>query len=246
MLPAFTRLKQRTMPILVTVPGIMSDARTWAPLAEALYPRLAGVHVADTTRDATLEEMAARALTATEGPLIVAAHSMGGRVALEMGRQAPARIKAMILSSTGAEPAGPGEPAHRQTRIDQANADMTRFARDWAPKVLAPENRSDEALLARVRAMVEACPAEVHERQNRALLVRPDAFAYIGAFNFPVLLMTGEHDHLSTPEVHAGIAKAIPDAESRVIPRAGHLLPFEQRERVSELVSDWLTARGIL
>lgn len=234
------------MPVLVTVPGIMSDARTWAPLAEALRPRLDGVHNVDTTRDATLAEMAARALAATEGPLIVAAHSMGGRVAMEMGRQAPSRIKAMILSSTGAEGPGPGEPAHRQARIDQANADMAGYARDWAPKVLAPANVADEALLARVRAMVEACPAEVHERQNRALLARPDAFAYIGAFGFPVLLITGDQDHLSTPAAHAAIAAAIPDAESRVIEGAGHLLPFEQPERVVAVVGDWLTARGIL
>lgn len=163
-----------------------------------------------------------------------------------MGRQHPGRIRAMVLSSTGAEPVGPHEPAHRQARIDAANADMTRYARDWAPRVLAPQNAGDAHLLARVRAMVEACSPAVHERQNRALLVRPDAFAYIGAFDFPVLLITGEQDHLSTPDVHARIAAAIPDAESRVIPGAGHLLPFEQPDRVAALVGDWLTARGIL
>ncbi|MEJ2022482.1 MAG: alpha/beta fold hydrolase, partial [Maritimibacter sp.] len=91
------------MATLVTIPGIMSDARTWAPVAQALESQVDGVHVADTTKDATLEAMATRALRETEGDLIVIAHSMGGRVAMEMGRQAPERIKAMVLSSTSAE-----------------------------------------------------------------------------------------------------------------------------------------------
>ncbi len=56
------------------------------------------MHVADISRDATIEDMAARSLAETDGELIVLAHSMGGRVALEMGRQAPDRIRAMILA----------------------------------------------------------------------------------------------------------------------------------------------------
>ncbi|MFC6762376.1 alpha/beta fold hydrolase [Sulfitobacter porphyrae] len=66
------------MATLVTIPGIMSDARTWAPVAQDLEPNVDAVHVADTTKDATLEAMATRALNDTIGDLIVMAHSMGG------------------------------------------------------------------------------------------------------------------------------------------------------------------------
>jgi pimeloyl-ACP methyl ester carboxylesterase len=79
------------MTTLVTIPGIMSDARTWSTVAEAVSLEEATVHVADISRDATIEDMAARSLAETDGELIVLAHSMGGRVALEMGHQAPDR-----------------------------------------------------------------------------------------------------------------------------------------------------------
>ncbi len=234
------------MATLVTIPGIMSDARTWTPVADALKPYVSGVHVADTTSDATLEGMAHRALAATEGELIVIAHSMGGRVAMEMGRQAPERIKAMVLSSTSAEGSGAGEAAHRQSRIDEANADMISYARNWAPKVLSKAGAQNDALVAGIRQMVIDCGPEVHERQNLALLHRPDATAYIGDFPFPVLLITGDEDHLSTKPVHDAIAAQIPDAKSVVIDGAGHLLPFEQPEAVAQTVLGWLQERSLI
>lgn len=129
------------MAVLVTIPGIMSDARTWAPLARDLESQVDGVHVADTTQDATLETMAARALRDTQGDLIVVAHSMGGRVAMEMGRQAPERIKAMILSSTSAEGPSASERAHREARIKEANADMADYAMNWAQGLVKAERR---------------------------------------------------------------------------------------------------------
>jgi len=234
------------MATLVTIPGIMSDARTWAPIAQDLKIQVDGVHVADTTKDATLEDMASRVLSDTTGDLIVIAHSMGGRVAMEMGRQSPERIKAMILSSTSAGGPGANEQEHRQTRIDEANADMSGYAKNWAPKVLSKENAQNDALVAQVRQMVEDCGAAVHERQNLALLHRPDATTYIGDFPFPVLLITGDQDHLSTKEVHDAVAAKIPDATSIVLAGAGHLLPFEQPKAVSETVRNWLQEKSVI
>lgn len=234
------------MTTLITVPGIMSDSRTWAPVADALQDYVECFHTADTSKDDTLEAMAARALSDTKGDLIVIAHSMGGRVAMEMGKQAPERIKAMVLSSTGAEGPGENEKAHRETRIAEANADMKSYARNWAPKVLSSDNAKNEELIANVRAMVEDCSAEVHERQNLALLHRPDATQYIGKFAFPVLLITGAEDHLSTEAVHSAIAAQIPDSKSLVLANSGHLLPFEQPEVVAQTIQKWLKEKAVI
>lgn len=230
---------------LVTIPGIMSDARTWAPIAATIGSRVDSVHVADTGQDNMLTAMARRALDATEGDLIVLAHSMGGRVAMEMGRLAPTRIRAMVLSSTGHEGPSDDEEPKRLARIAEGNADMAAYARNWVPKVLSKANATNESLVQHIRQMVEDCPAEVHERQNRALLSRPDASRYLGDFDFPVLLMTGSEDHLSTPQSHGEIAALIPDAESIVIDGAGHLLPFEQPEKVAQAIIEWLDRRHL-
>ena len=234
------------MTTLVTIPGIMSDARTWAPIVDALRARVDAVHLADTGQDGMLTAMARRALDATEGELIVFAHSMGGRVAMEMGRLAPNRIRAMVLSSTGHEGPSEDEEPKRLARIAEGNADMATYARNWVPKVLSKDNARNDSLVQRIRQMVQDCPAEVHERQNRALLSRPDASRYLSEFDFPVLLMTGSEDHLSTAEAHGQIAALIPDAESIVIEGAGHLLPFEQPQKVTGAIVEWLDRRSLL
>lgn len=233
------------MTTLVTIPGIMSDARTWSAVVKHIKPYGATVHAADTRLDATIEDMAARALVDTDGDLVVLAHSMGGRVALEMARQSPDRLRAMVLANTNTEGLGDHEIAHREARIAQANADMAAYARDWVPKVISAASTRKPDLVASIMKMVEDCPPEVQERQNRALIVRPDAERYLDQLRFPVLMVTGSEDHLSSRASNDEAAKRMRDAEVRVIGDAGHLLPFEQPQKLSETILDWFSRKGI-
>jgi pimeloyl-ACP methyl ester carboxylesterase len=234
------------MTTLVTIPGIMSDARTWSAVAEAMNLEGAtAVRVADTSRDTTIEEMAARALAETEGDLIVLAHSMGGRVAMEMGRQAPDRIRALVLANTNAEGLGEHEPAHREARIAEANAGMTAYARGWVPKVISAASKQRPDLVAAILKMVENCPPEVQERQNRALIARPDATTYLRELSFPVLLLTGAEDHLSSRASNEAVAKLLIDADVQVIEDAAHLLPFEQPRELAATILRWFGRKEI-
>ncbi|PKA43707.1 alpha/beta hydrolase [Rhizobium sullae] len=233
------------MMTLVTIPGIMSDARTWGPVAQAMAPPGSTIHVANTSLDATIEGMAARALAETDGNLIVVAHSMGGRVALEMGRQAPDRLRAMVLANTNAEGLGDHEIAHREARIAEANADMAAYARGWVPKVISAASKRKPQLVASIIKMVEDCTPEVQERQNRALIARPDATRYLRQLSFPVLLVTGSEDYLSSRASNDEIAKRLKDAEVRVIDDASHLLPFEQPQELSQTILLWFARKDI-
>ena len=233
------------MTTLVTIPGMMSDARTWDAVAQAIKPKGTTVHAADTSRDATIEEMAARALAETDGNLVVVAHSMGGRVALEMGHQAPTRLRAMVLANTNTEGLGDQEISQREARIAEANADMAAYARGWVPKVISAASKGRPQLVASIRRMVKDCDPKVQERQNRALIARPDATRSLHRLGFPVLLVTGSEDHLSSRASNEEIAKRLKDAEVRVIGDAGHLLPFEQPQELSETILRWLARKDI-
>lgn len=224
---------------LVLVPGLMSDRRTWAPLAAALAGSYQ-VHDADTALDDTIEAMAWRVLAAVPGEMVVVAHSMGTRVAMEIGRLAGGRVRAMVLANGAPGAAHAGEAVKRQGRIDAANADMAAYAATWVPTVVAKGNLGAGDLAARVRQMVVDCGPEVHARQNRALLTRPDAAGYVGGFGFPVLLVTGDQDHLAPEADQVAFAGLFPRAEVRVIAGAGHLTPFEQPEAVVAVVCAWL------
>lgn len=226
------------------VPGLVSDARVWAPLAQALERDGRGpVHHADITRDDTIPAMAARLLDEVAGPLIVAGHSLGGRVAMEIARQAPDRVRGLILANTGHNARAEGEEPKRQAKIDLAHADMTRLAAEWLPPMLDPARTGDTALVGDLTEMVLAAGPEVHERQIRALLDRPDAATYLGRITCPVLLLTGAQDQWSPAPQHHEIAAMTRDAEVQVIDAAGHFMPVERPELTCAAILGWLSRR---
>ena len=72
---------------------------------------------ADTRQHDTITGMAEAALAQTNGQLVPIGLSMGGYVALEMARLAPARISAMALFSTHCRQDNDAQRAYREQAI---------------------------------------------------------------------------------------------------------------------------------
>jgi len=81
---------------------------------------------------------------------------------------------------------------------------------------------------------------EIHERQMRALLDRPDASASIGAYTAPLLLMVGRQDQWSPVAQHEAIAQLCTQARLEIIEDAGHFAPVEQPAAVAGLLAGWV------
>lgn len=225
------------MATVLLIPGLVSDGFVWAAAAAALAPL--PVVVADVTTQATIEDMARSLLARHEGRLVLAGHSMGGRVAMEMARMAPGRIAGMALLNTGMHAKREGEEAKRQAMIDLAHAQgMAGLAAAWLPGMMNAKAPPDPALMAGLTAMVCRMTPEIHERQLRALLSRPDAAASL-AYSGPMLLITGAEDAWSPVAQHQDIALLCPQARLEIIPEAGHFAPVEQPARVARLLADW-------
>ncbi|HCL63334.1 MAG TPA: hypothetical protein DIC56_00495 [Rhizobium sp.] len=230
------------MTTLVFIPGLLSDSSVWQPIAEAAKA-LMPIHHADVTRNASIPSMASRILGEIDGHLIAIGHSMGGRVAMEMARQAPARVRGLVLANTGYHPRRDGEDTKRQQMIDLGNRDMEALADLWLPPMLDPSRTDDTELLERLKAMVLHAGPAMHERQTRALLDRPDAGAYMADISCPILLVAARQDGWSPIAQHREIAEAAPDTELVVIENAGHFAPVERAEDVADAICDWLSRR---
>ena len=93
---------------LLLVPGLMCDALVWRHAMAELGPSVMTwvPNVPDLDRIETM----ARALVAEApaGPFALAGHSLGGRVALEVLRQAPHRVERLALLDTGWQALPPG------------------------------------------------------------------------------------------------------------------------------------------
>lgn len=226
---------------ILLIPGLICDGHVWAATQAALSPRPA--IVADVTMQPTITAMAADLLARHDGALIVAGHSMGGRVAMEMARLAPARMAGLALLNTGIHPRKDGEEAKRQALIDLAFAEgMERLAEHWLPGMMAQGLTPDPQVMAGLTDMVARMTPEIHARQMRALLNRPDASQTIDAYRGPMLLLAAWQDQWSPVAQHEEIARLCPQARLEIIEAAGHFAPVEQPQAVAGLLAQWMSS----
>lgn len=223
---------------IILISGLLCDETVWQPLLAQLGK---DASVADLSTQDNLTKMAQDCLAANAGTLRVAAHSMGARVAMEMARLAPERIERLVLLDTGIHPLRDGEAAKRDeiVRFTYENG-MEALAERWLPGMVYEQNRSNAVLMQNLTEMVLRKNADLHARQIKALVDRPDASAYLSRITCPVLLVVGRQDQWSPVSQHEDMLNFLPDARFEVIENAGHFSPLEQPETVSKIVADFL------
>ena len=231
-----------TAPTLCLLPGLLCDATVWQPQVAALSGK-AEIHVADLWGPNSFAAMAEKVLDETRGPLAVAGHSMGARVAFEMWRLAPERMERLALLSTGFHPAGPQEEPKRMALVKLAfEQGMAAVAERWLPPMMHPDRVHDEALMAPLRAMVCRATPEIFEGQQRAGLSRPDAGPYLERIACPTLVLCGREDSWSPVPQHEEMARRIPNARLALVDHAGHMVTVEQPDPVNRALTDWLSS----
>jgi pimeloyl-ACP methyl ester carboxylesterase len=190
--------------------------------------------------------MARGVLAQVPGDLSIAGHSMGGRVALEMVRLEPQRIRALALLDTGTAAlasgiAGEREIAGRQALVALARTEgMAAMAREWVKGMVHPARLADRPLIEEIVAMFARKSAAIFANQIRALVNRPDATQLLGAIHMPTLVLCGAEDAWAPPARHREMAAAIPDAALEIVPECGHMCTMERPEAVSSALARWL------
>ncbi|WP_028035267.1 alpha/beta fold hydrolase [Chelativorans sp. J32] len=229
-------------PTLVLIPGLLSDGIVWRRAVESISTVLP-VAVADLSTQDHITRMAEDTLSAHPGPLYLAGHSMGARVALEMVRLAPDRIERLALCDTGIHPRKEGEEARRQVLVELAYREgMKALADQWLPPMVHSARHTDRVLMSELCAMVERMSPELHERQIRALLDRPDARPSLQDIRCPTLLLVGRQDAWSPLAQHEEMQSLLPHARLEVIEDAGHFAPIERPEAVGAALENWIRA----
>ena len=227
------------MTTLLLLPGLICDRTVWDPVLAHWTPPVPHAF-GDFTTQASLTAMAADTLAAHPGPLWVAGHSMGARVAMEMARLAPGRVARLALLDTGIHPRREAEMPKRRAMIALAHqAGMAALAVAWLPPMVHPDRLTDPALMGPLTAMVLRMDPALHERQITALVNRPDAGATIGAFTGPLALIVGREDQWSPVGQHQDIARLCPQAVLTVIEDAGHFAPAERPDPVARALAAW-------
>ena len=234
-----------TMHPLTLIPGLMCDQAVWSPLLPALSAR-AACQIADHGNANSLTVMAQQILDKAPARFALAGHSMGGRVALEVTRLAPARVLRLALLDTGytalpAGAAGEEEAVKRHALLDIARKQGVRaMATQWVQGMVDPARLDDAALIESIVAMFERQSADVFAQQITALLARPDATPVLRSVQVPTLVLCGRADSWSPPAQHEQIAALVPGARLHVIDNAGHMCTMERPDAVAQALLAWL------
>jgi pimeloyl-ACP methyl ester carboxylesterase len=233
------------MTSLVLVPGLMCDETVWKPQIQALTG-LADCQVADHGSLDSLPAMASTILQKAPPRFALAGHSMGGRVAFEIFRQAPERVERIAIFDTRYQPlasgmAGEEEAAGRYRLLKIARSEGVRaMAVEWVQGMVHPDRRNDSVLISAILDMFERKSAEVFEAQIRALLNRPDAGALLERIQVPTLILCGRDDAWSQPAAHEEMAARIPSSKLVIVERSGHMVTMERPDEVSVAMRAWL------
>lgn len=225
---------------LLLLPGLLCDASIWAAQSRDLSTRVT-ISIPEYRSATSLEEMAAITLDLVDGPIAVAAHSMGARVAFEMWRKAPERITRLALLDFWVGPVVAGEYDKRKVLTDMsADEGIEAVAKTWVASMVNPDRVNDQPLIDQLRKMVCTYTPDQHAGQVQALLNRADLWKLLPTITVPTLIALGREDPWRSVDQHREMAEAIPGARLEVIADCGHMSPAERPRDVTNLLEEWL------
>lgn len=230
---------------VVFLPGLLCDRAVWEAQIATLSDRCDCI-VADYGMADSLSAMAKSTLESAPSRFSLIGHSMGGRVALEMMREAPQRIGTLALLDTGYQALPVGETGEAEARkryrlLDIAlSQGMRVMGREWVQGMIHPGRLHDAALIESILAMIERKAPGIFAAQIRALLNRPSADEVLRAIRCPTAVLCGRQDGWSPLSRHEQMRSMIRGARLVVIEDSGHMVTMERPETVSAELQGWL------
>ena len=224
---------------LVLLPGMMCDARLFAPQLAAIHDR--AVMVAPITGADTTAALAEAVLAHAPPRFALAGLSMGGIVAMEMMAAAPGRIAGLCAMDTNPKAEHPKVAEGRGPQMARVAAGALRAVMrdEMKPNYLA-DGPHRGAILDTCMAMAEALGPEVFLRQSRALTTRADRQETLRGVTVPTLVLCGAEDALCPVHRHEGMHALVAGSTLAVIEGAGHLPTLERPAEATALLRAWL------
>jgi pimeloyl-ACP methyl ester carboxylesterase len=227
---------------LVLVPGLLCTAELYADQRSSLAD-VADMTVGCHTRHETMAEIARAILAEAPPRFALAGLSMGGYVTFEILRQAPERVLKLALLDTAARPDAPERKEARLKLIELGRTHgMAAVQNALMGNLIHAGRQNDQPLVDRVVQMAVDTGFEAFVRQQKALMNRPDSRDFLRQIEVPTLVVVGDADVLTPPdlsrEMHAGIA----GSRLEVIAGSGHLSTMEMPHAVNAALRQWLTA----
>lgn len=162
-----------------------------------------------------------------EEPAIIVGCSMGGYVALGIGRRHPELVEALALIDTKAT-ADPSVAREGRERL----AAMAEVGGEWSAGMIAgllgeTTRVGMPDVVSRVQDALQGASGATVAWAQRAMAARPDSLDVVGELDAPVLVVMGEEDTMSPLAEQELILEAAAGGRMVTIAECGHLSPIE-------------------
>jgi pimeloyl-ACP methyl ester carboxylesterase len=201
------------------------DERMWKPQLDALAGEDVEVPNLYDLGGASVDMWADALLASTEDDIAVVGASMGGYVALAMAREAPERVRGLLLvgSRVGAD-----TPERRAVRDEQIRTLREDGIDAWAPS--APDPPPPERTVDELVRAVQA----IRDRSDSTDLAR--------SFEGPLWIAVGDADPFFPVDEAREVVAAAPNGRLEVFEDTGHFPSRDRPERFNELLREFLQA----
>jgi 3-oxoadipate enol-lactonase len=241
--------------VIVLLHGFPLSSMMWAAQIDALAerwrvvaPDFRGFGQSGGDGPASIEQLAddahqlARSLKVPGGRFVLAGLSMGGYVAIAYARKYPQTLRGLILLDTKAEPDDAEGKANRDRMISIVNEKGVKPIADAMLGKLIPEEaaRNRPQLVRQLRQMMESTPPQAIAGALAAMRDRPDQTAALGSIAVPTLIVVGDQDAVTPPEVARQMQQKIPGSRLKLITASGHMSPMEQPAQVNAAMEQFL------
>ena len=202
--------------------------------------------------DLTTAALAADALALLGALRIERAHvlgfSMGGMAAQELALSAPERIATLTLASTscgGTQSKPTSAEVVQALTMAMLSGDRERVVRTGYDLLFSSAFTGDAANYPPFAQAARTHPASLNAlmSQHGAILAH-DAYGRLRGLGVPTLVVHGTQDRLLSHVNGDLVASMIPGARLELLDGVGHLLFWEQPERVAQLVREHAAAHA--
>lgn len=172
---------------------------------------------------------------------VVCGLSLGGYTAFAFLRKYRSSAAALVLADTRAEADAPENIAKRTGQQDMVASEGTAGLIDALPGALLgePTREKKPDVVAHTKELMDN-PAAGFIGALEALKKRPDSTADLAGIDLPTLVIVGENDALTPPELSRTMHEHIAGSRLVVIPEAGHLSNLEAPESFNGALAEFL------
>jgi 3-oxoadipate enol-lactonase len=171
--------------------------------------------------------------------------SLGGYIAQELTLTHPGRVEKLVLCSTA--PGGP-KAVPMPVATQQVFATYPTMEREAGLRMFVENSLGARGVRERPELVEEIFQYRLgHAPTVEAWVAQAtagatyDSYDRIGAIDVPTLVVHGDADVVVDPGNAALLGELIPNARVELIPDRGHLMVWEDSERVAELVTEFLS-----